>query len=382
MRPRATQSINCPLWCGSLVLLAGLAATEARADAIYSITDLGTLSGQTSSVATSINNQGQVVGISYNSSDGYFGTVPSPPTAAPPTFNMTGNGAQSFLYNNGQVSQINPTGGLATSINNQGQVVGGKYSSINDSGQYVTGAWSGINTGNVNVISQLVSGGTTTNLPPLFNPYSINNSGQTAGLVVVNGAGFTDVHPAVYQNGQVTDLFSKVASGERYDSRAIAINQNGDVIITVQPFTGLQGSQAGPMSSYLYNASTGLVTNLTALPGGSGMIAAALNDKDQAVGSGFLYSNGSIQALLSLLPANSGWSSLNATGINDAGQVVGQGLINGQEQAFLMTPSAEEVPEPGALALWCLAWAATGLFIAARRQRVEGQPSPRRSSNS
>jgi len=47
-----------------------------------------------------------------------------------------------------------------------------------------TGPFSGINTGNVNVTSQLVSGGTTASLPSLFNPYSINNSGQIAGLLV------------------------------------------------------------------------------------------------------------------------------------------------------------------------------------------------------
>ena len=348
MRSHSRGSISRTLWCGTLFLLVGLAGSSAQADAIYSITDLGTLPGQTSSVATAINNQGQVVGISYNSADGYFGTVPSPPTAAPPTFNTSGSGAQSFLYSNGQISQISPTGGLATSINSEGQVVGGKNSSINDSGQYVTGPLSGINTGNVDGTSQLVSGGTTTSLPPLFNPYSINNSGQIAGLLVVNEAGATAFHPALYQNGQVTDLFSKVGSGEYYDSRAIAINQRGDVIITVQPFSGPNGSTADPMSSYLYNATTGHVTNLTALPGGSGMIAAALNDKDQAVANGFLFSNGTLQTLASLLPVNSGWSNLTATGINDAGQIVGQGLINGQEQAFLMTPIAEEVPEPAA----------------------------------
>lgn len=38
--------------------------------------------------------------------------------------------------------------------------------------------------------------------------------------------------------------------------------------------------------------------------------------------------------------------------INDAGQIVGQGLINGQEHAFLMSPDTNQVPEPGALALW------------------------------
>jgi probable HAF family extracellular repeat protein len=94
------------------------------------------------------------------------------------------------------------------------------------------------------------------------------------------------------------------------------------------------------------------LTNITALPGGSGLLSAALNNKEQVVGNGFLYSNGTIQTLLSLIPAGSGWSNLNATGINDAGQIVGQGTYDGQQVAFMMTPDA--VPEPGTLAIWGL----------------------------
>jgi PEP-CTERM motif len=45
-----------------------------------------------------------------------------------------------------------------------------------------------------------------------------------------------------------------------------------------------------------------------------------------------------------------------ATGINDAVQIVGQGLIDGQEQAFLMTP--QNVPEPGTLTIFGLGLAA------------------------
>ena len=61
-----------------------------------------------------------------------------------------------------------------------------------------------------------------------------------------------------------------------------------------------------------------------------------------------------IQTLSSLISSSSGWSNLNATAINDAGQIVGQGLINGQEQAFLMTPIADQVPEPHSIAMWCV----------------------------
>jgi uncharacterized membrane protein len=370
MKSRRTRStIWTMLWSASLVAVLTV-RSSVRADGIYSITDLGTLSGQSSSVATSINNQGQVVGISYNSSDGYFGTSSNPVTAAPATFNVTGGGASSFLYSKGQMTQISPNGGLATSINDMGQVVGGKSSSINDSGQYVTGPWSGINTGNVSAASQLSGPGTTTNLPALFNPYAINNSGQIAGLLVVNLAGHGAADPAIYQNGQLTDLVSKVASGDYYDGRAIAINQKGDVLITVQQYTGPVGSQVGPLNSYLYNASTGQVTALTTLIGGAGMVAAALNDKDQAVGTGFLYSKGSVQSLLSLLPSGSGWSNLNATGINDAGQIVGQGTYNGQLEAFEMNPSAANVPEPPALALWSVTTIATLLAVRSDRARL------------
>jgi uncharacterized membrane protein len=132
LRPSSAWGV---LFAGMLGL--SLQATESRGDALYGITDLGTLSGQSSSVATSINNNGQVVGISYNSSGGNFASGLTGPTD-PPRFQQTGGGDQSFLYSNGQLSPINPIGGLATSINNLGQFVGGSNGSINDVGQYIS----------------------------------------------------------------------------------------------------------------------------------------------------------------------------------------------------------------------------------------------------
>jgi probable HAF family extracellular repeat protein len=111
-------------------------------------------------------------------------------------------------------------------------------------------------------------------------------------------------------------------------------------------------------SQYLDRANNGLVINLTALSGGSGFVAAALNDKDQAVGNGFIYNDGTVQALASLLTAGNGWSNLNATGINDNGQIVGQGTYGGQQVAFLMTPDANVTPEPSTIFVWCVIAAA------------------------
>ena len=105
---------------------------------------------------------------------------------------------------------------------------------------------------------------------------------------------------------------------------------------------------------------------MTALPGGSGKIATALNDQGQVVGNGFLYTGGQFLSLQGLLPAplSSQWSNLNATGINDAGQIVGQGLFDGQEQAFVMTPDAGSVPEASSLLIFGLVAGAVRLGIA------------------
>ena len=57
------------------------------------IRDLGTLPGTTSMTATAINNSGQVVGVSYNASDGTFGPGLG---AGPPRFHMSGVESSDF----------------------------------------------------------------------------------------------------------------------------------------------------------------------------------------------------------------------------------------------------------------------------------------------
>jgi probable HAF family extracellular repeat protein len=63
-------------------------------------------------------------------------------------------------------------------------------------------------------------------------------------------------------------------------------------------------------------------------------------------GTAFLYSNGVMTDLNSLIP--SGWWAGGAAAINDSGQIVCDGTNpEGQNVAFLLTP----VPEPSTLAL-------------------------------
>lgn len=92
-------------------------------------------------------------------------------------------------------------------------------------------------------------------------------------------------------------------------------------------------------------------------------VADGINKNGQVVGSAFnatgtdhafLYSGGHMLDLTSLLPSGSGWTLQDAYGINSLGQIVGDGVVNGQEEAFLMTP----VPLPSSAWLF-----GTGLIL-------------------
>lgn len=57
--------------------------------------------------------------------------------------------------------------------------------------------------------------------------------------------------------------------------------------------------------------------------------------------------NDAISNLNVEIPTSAGWVLLEVQDINDSGQIVDDGLIEGVNQAFLLTPVA--VPEPSLL---------------------------------
>jgi uncharacterized membrane protein len=314
----------------------------AKADPLYTITDLGTLPGQTDSIATGINGQGQVVGVSASGIDLSGNAWPHVNTS-------NNSGASSFLYNGGQLSQLNPIGGSpAQSINDAGQVVGGGYSSINNSSQYVDR-------------SSLVTGGTTISLGN-FGAYAINDSGEIAGSFHPQGVyGPTDV--ATYQAGHVTDLSQSLGLNSQ-SGAAYAINNAGDLLFY---YTDSNGHSHYMFYSHDGHASTLPLGNIVG-QGGPGL-PAALNNVGQIVGDNFLFSNGTTYILNSLIPQNSHWGpDLLALAINDAGQIVGAGQVGDHLHAFLMTPAgSQEVPEPSTLAV--LGTAVCWLMINGRWRR-------------
>lgn len=156
----------------------------AQAAPMYTVTRLGSLDGTfsqgtysfTRSVATGLNNAGQVVGYSYVAGD------PE---------------KHGFIYENGVMRD------LGSSVIPQG---------INDSGQVISN----------NGLYQYQNGGLTpvSNLGGMDRASDINNAGQVVGIDLVNG----QPQAALYQGGALTPLLNGGESG------ASGISNSGQVV--------------------------------------------------------------------------------------------------------------------------------------------------------
>lgn len=250
---------------------------------------LGTLGG-TFSEAHSINNLGQAVGLSQNSS----------------------GGVEAFIYENGIMKGLGTLDGLVTGkshakeINDLGQIVGN--STDEDLNFAITpfiyenGLMKRLDTGVVE---------------------SINNNGQIAGW------GF------IYENGIKKSL--GMLNGESVTP--FSINNLGQVV-------GFGTAGIGSTQAFIYD--NGTIKGLGSLLGSNNAQAESINDLGQIVGysgEAFIYENGKMLPLFDLVKFNNeGWSSLQfAMDINNKGQIVGNGRFNGSTRAFLLTPLGDNV---------------------------------------
>jgi len=142
-----------------------------------------------------------------------------------------------------------------------------------------------------------------------------------------------------------------------YGGHAAAINSRNLVVGA----TGTNSTSGEFSHAYLYDYNTDALLDLGTLYGGLTSSAADINELNQVVGTSwlvtqltsvydptqyhaFLWENGSMTDLNTLLPAGSGWILTAATAVNDNGDIVGTGLLNGQLHGFLLTSGQTQPP--------------------------------------
>ena len=133
------------------------------------------------------------------------------------------------------------------------------------------------------------------------------NVSYTGGFSLTSFA-FTDLHAVLWTNFVPTDLTTML--GSKYGA-VQSVNNMGWATGFKSDTLGAAG--LGPLDLLLY--------------------------PDNQNFKAFLYTGGKTYDLNTLVTNATGWTLTNATAVNDAGQIVGAGYINGQEHAFLLTPT-------------------------------------------
>jgi len=289
--------------------------------------DLGTPDGlDAGGCALSVNDSGQIAAI------GDAGGLPY-------MYYWSGSSSQ-VLLNQAGVG-VHVSGGILTNevgINNSGQFVGTRKDPETDAPR-----------------AFIWTGGTTYQdlPPPACNvigtaALGINNLGQVVGYSAA--CPFTETfHASLWSGGGLQDLGTLAG----WDSSvAQAISDSGQIVGFSYNF---RSNPTGGSRAFLWS---GGMRDLGVLSGRNNSAAFGVNNNGQVVGDSFtifeggdskafLWSSGSGMQDLSALPGvlAAGWSVLSsARGINDAGQIVGWGTINGQQRAFLLTPSRRPFP--------------------------------------
>jgi len=372
LRSRKGTNRNAP---GKSLLTVEPLEARVLLDAEYSVIDLGTLGGNFSA-AMGINESGDVAGYAYDAQSDiwafYYDSDTQIMTARPNAAGISGFGAE-YSY--------------GFDINDAGIIVGqldhwmGNDIAFYDSGSNAysihlkTTDWSSsakaIN--NVSPYPTIVGYYYDTDADPdNITPYAfkhnigtgwtdldsdpsaandINNTNQIIGKSLVTTSYGSYYHATMWYNGTETDL----DAGNNYGSEAVGINNLGQVV--GWKHTGL-GSQ---FHAFSWTAAGGL-QELTTLEGGDyNSDARAVNDQGQIVGTSdtwvgsektyraFIYENGVMENLESLVANLGSWKLLAAEDINEKGQIVGWGYLNNDVHGFLLDPIGDTTAPTAAL---------------------------------
>jgi probable HAF family extracellular repeat protein len=335
----------------TLCLAAALSASlpgYAHDEHDWTLTDLGTLGGYFS-IATSINERGQIAGYSEKAGSADF---------------------HAFIYQHGRMQEIGKTAGFAnraSAINDAGQVAGYNFSEVPDRAarpflfsrgtfslitSAVGRAW-GINNF-ASIVGEANIGPNQENHAFVYRHGNMKDLGTLGGLyssasainnmgIIVGSSAMPDIdsrHAFYYDHRGMTDMGTL---GGIY-SGAHGINDRGQIV-------GSSTTDNTSFTTHAFLYSGRRMHDLGTL-GGPISQALGINNKEQIVGTSgtatepehaFLYAKGKMLDLNDIAAVKkAGWILRIANAINNSGQIVGYGEIiangNGYARAFLLTP--------------------------------------------
>jgi probable HAF family extracellular repeat protein len=184
---------------------------------------------------------------------------------------------------------------------------------------------------------------------------AINDLGQTVGMTgtcattTLPGPA-ASLHAVLWENGAVTDLgnlggtYNPAAPG--VGNIALNVNNKGQVVGS----SAIRGSAHN--HAFLWTWEAGM-QDLGTLPGDVFSAGFWINNRGDVIGASvgapgppmgnfrtFLWTNGKMLDLTTLVPANSPLQLLNASSINDWGEITGFGVTsNGEVHGYLLTPA-------------------------------------------
>ena len=369
--------LTCNLVCYAAILLT---ATSTDAAELYSIRPLELVAEQVNVFAKGINNLGQVVGYTVDRFGNSQAMLWDEENAHPlPTLSSQRPFAEAYRINDsGQIAgKATVDGGqshaaywdrtgivdlgtlpsgansFAMDINQAGVVAGSSEAEIGQSAFTWTPAGGFVDYGNTDPPFRLAVAG--------FN--CLNNNGLLVGTMYIL---LSPYHAALGREGQ-RGLVDISPPGRNSVGMALAVNDAGTIV-------GYQnGDSGGPQAAIFHGDGT---FDVLGTLGQEESQAADVNESGVIVGrafgiveaklveKAFVYENGQMRELHSLLPQESGWEQLfEAAAINDLGVIVGRGTYQGEVRAFVATP----IPEPGTLYLLTSACGLIGLPRGAMR---------------
>jgi probable HAF family extracellular repeat protein len=313
--------------------------------------DLGTLGGPNSAVVfANRSNRGQIVGIAETADMDPLSETWSCAGAFFPT--TTQHICLGFVWQNGAMTALPTLGGyngFAASVNNLGQVVGWAETAVHDPTcappqvlQFEAVIW-GPGNGQIQQLPGL-SG------DPDTAATAINDNGQVVGIsgICQNAVGaFSAKHAVMWQNGQAIDLGN--IGGHGWNTPT-SINNEGQIVgFANQSGDLINGRLALKFHAFLWTKERGM-RDLGTLSGDAISEALGINESGQVVGvsygagfshpRAFLWQDGVMTDLNSLIPASSNLTLQVAGDINNRGEITGTAFDSSTKTspAFLTIP--------------------------------------------